>query len=87
MDSSFLFHIQFSSEKTHWFNVTWFLEWCWGHGISGTLSVNSSGVETIADSIISLNCCCLSHLPECSVLFLDVLKKSVFKKPLLHNEW
>ena len=33
-------------------------------GDMGLLLGNPSGVETIASSIISLNCCWSSHLPE-----------------------
>ena len=36
----------------------------------GLLSVNPSGVETIAASITSLDCCWSSHLPACLYNFL-----------------
>ena len=36
----------------------------------GLSLVNPSGVETIAVSRISLNCCWSSHLPDCLYIFL-----------------
>ena len=41
-------------------------------GDLGLLLVNPSGVETIATSIISLNCCWSSQFPACWYNFLVI---------------
>ena len=53
----------------------------------GLLLVNPSGVETIATSRISLNCCWWSHLPSCLYNLLMFLRHMCVKRALFLNDW
>ena len=56
-------------------------------GDTGLLSVNLSGVETIAASIIYLNYCWLSHLPVCLYNLLIFWRKICSNIALLLKDW
>ena len=56
-------------------------------GDLGLLSVNPSGVETIAASRVSLNGCWSSYLPACWYNFLMFLRHLISKRELSLNYW
>ena len=68
----------------------WALGFLTGVDVMGDIelsSVNPSGVETIAASIISLNCCWSLHLPACLYIFLMFSRYLCSNRALLINDW